>query len=180
MTATGPQFDIRDAALPDIPAITKIYAHYVQTSIATFEETPPDAAEMETRFRRMTDAGLPWLAVEDDAGAVRGYAYAGPYRDRSAYRFMVEDSIYIDPDVTGNGYGSALLATLIGRCTALGKRQMIAVIGGSTTATSIGLHSRQGFRAAGVVPSAGFKLGKWADTVLMTRALGEGDTSAPV
>ncbi|MGB0632847.1 MAG: GNAT family N-acetyltransferase [Alphaproteobacteria bacterium] len=178
MTGARPSFDIRDAAAADIPVLAEIYAHYVLNSIATFEEVPPDADEMETRFRRVTGGGLPWLVLES-AGRVHGYAYAAPYRDRSAYRFLVEDSIYVDPASTGHGYGTALLGALIDRCTALGKRQMIAVIGGSTTAPSIGLHSRLGFRVAGVVPSAGFKLGKWADTVLMTRPLGEGDTTAP-
>lgn len=178
MTGADRAFEIRDATAADIPDITRIYAHYVQTSIATFEEEPPDAAEMARRLQRITDAGLPWVVAED-ADGVQGYAYAGPYRDRSAYRFMVEDSIYMDPAATGRGYGGALLQTLIDRCTAAGKRQMIAVIGGSTTAPSIGLHSRLGFRVAGVVPSAGFKLGKWADTVLMTRPLGDGDASPP-
>ena len=178
MTDANRAFQIRDAASPDIPAIARIYAHYVRNSIATFEEEPPDAAEMARRLQRVTEAGLPWVVVED-AGGVQGYAYAGPYRDRSAYRFMVEDSIYMDPAATGRGYGGALLQALIDRCTALGKRQMIAVIGGSTTAPSIGLHSRLGFRVAGVVPSAGFKLGKWADTVLMTRPLGAGDSCPP-
>jgi len=178
MTGAGSPFDIRAATAEDLPAIAKIYEHYVLNSIATFEEIPPDTAEMETRFRRVTESGLPWLAVEE-AGDVRGYAYAAPYRDRSAYRFLVEDSIYVDPAATGHGYGTALLGALIERCTELGKRQMIAVIGGSTTAPSIGLHSRLGFRVAGVVPSAGFKLGKWADTVLMTRPLGDGDRSRP-
>lgn len=179
MTDAGPPFGIRDARAADLPAIAKIYEHYVLHSIATFEETPPDAETLETRFRRVAAAGLPWLAI-DDADGVRGYAYAAPYRDRSAYRYLVEDSIYVDPAATGRGYGTALLAALIDRCTALGRRQMIAVIGGSTTAPSIGLHSRLGFRVAGVVPSAGFKLGKWADTVLMTRPLGDGDTTTPV
>ena len=178
MTGGTQSYDIRDATAADMPAIAGIYRHYVQNSITTFEEDPPDAAELERRLNGVTGKGLPWLVIEDGE-RVRGYAYAAPYRDRSAYRFLVEDSIYVDPAATGQGYGTALLAALIDRCERLGKRQMIAVIGGSTTAPSIGLHSRLGFRVAGVVPSAGFKLGKWADTVLMTRPLGDGDTTPP-
>ena len=170
---------LRDAKTADIPAIVQIYDHYVRTSITTFEEEPPDAAEIERRFARVVGLGLPWLAVEDAEG-LRGYAYAAPYRDRSAYRYSVENSIYIDPAATGRGYGAALLEALIQRCTSAGKRQMIAVIVGSTAVQSIGLHSRLGFRVAGVIPSVGFKMGCWADTVIMARGLGEGDTTSPV
>ena len=169
---------LRDATENDIPRITDIYAHYVRTSVATFEEIPPDAAEMTARFRRLTGLGLPWLVGEDDAG-VQGYAYAAPFRDRSAYRFAVEDSIYIDPGRVGCGHGTKLLSALIARCEALGKRQMIAVVGGSKSAGSMALHSRMGFRVAGVLPSFGYKFGDWVDSVLMTRALGDGDSGAP-
>ena len=180
MTAQGGGNDprIRDAASDDIAAITAIYAEHVRTNVATFEETPPDEAEMSARLARLTNAGLPWLVMEND-GSVIGYAYAGPFRERSAYRFAVEDSIYLDTAATGQGYGTLLLGELIARCQALGKRQMIAVIGGSTTAASIALHSRLGFRVAGVLPSVGYKLGNWADTVMMTRALGDGDSTPP-
>ena len=169
---------LRNATENDIPRITEIYAHYVRTSVATFEEVPPDAAEMTARFRRLTGLGLPWLVGEDDAGE-QGYAYAAPFRARSAYRFAVEDSIYIDPGRVGGGYGTKLLSALIARCEALGKRQMIAVVGGSKSAESIALHSRMGFRVAGVLPSFGYKFGDWVDSVLMTRTLGDGDSGTP-
>lgn len=173
-----PSCRIRDAVLTDTPRIAEIYAHYVRTSVATFEETPPDAVEIAARFHRLSSLGLPWLVIEDAAG-VQGYAYATPFRDRSAYRFTVEDSIYIDADRQCCGYGTRLLTDLIARCEALGKRQMIAVIGGSQSAGSIALHSRMGFETAGVLPSVGFKFGDWADSVLMTRPLGAGGSAAP-
>jgi len=119
---------IRDAALTDTPRIAEIYAHYVRTSVATFEEVPPDELEIAARFHRVSSFGLPWIVLEDEAG-IQGYAYAGPFRDRSAYRFTVEDSIYIDADHLRCGYGTRLLGELISRCEALGKRQMIAVVG---------------------------------------------------
>ena len=169
---------VRDARDADLARIAEIYAAYVLTSVATFEETPPDTDEMRARFARIAGLGLPWL-VADDGGLVQGYAYAGPFRDRSAYRFAVEDSIYVAPGLTRRGYGSALLAELIRRCEALGKRQMIAVIGGSGSVGSIGLHGGLGFRVAGVLPSVGFKFGAWEDSVLMTLALGDGDTAKP-
>jgi len=149
---------IRDAALTDTPRIAEIYAHYVRTSVATFEEVPPDELEIAARFHRVSSFGLPWIVIEDEAG-VQGYAYAGPFRDRSAYRFTVEDSIYIDADHLRCGYGTRLLGELISRCEALGKRQMIAVVGGSQ--------------------SAGFKFGNCADPVLMIRPLGKGGFAPP-
>lgn len=169
---------IRDAALTDTPRIAEIYAHYVRTSVATFEEVPPDELEIAARFHRVSSFGLPWIVIEDEAG-VQGYAYAGPFRDRSAYRFTVEDSIYIDADHLRCGYGTRLLGELISRCEALGKRQMIAVVGGSQSAGSIGLHTRTGFKPAGTLPSAGFKFGNWADSVLMIRPLGKGGSAPP-
>lgn len=169
---------VRDARPDDLARIAEIYSTYVLTSVATFEEVPPTLDEMQARFARITGLGLPWLVVEDDGG-VQGYAYAGPFRDRSAYRYVVEDSIYVASDRIRHGYGSALLSALIDRCEALGKRQMIAVVGGSRSVGSIGLHGRMGFRVAGVLPSFGFKFGDWADAVLMTRTLGEGDSSKP-
>lgn len=173
-----PSPGIRDAVLTDTTRIAEIYAHYVRTSVATFEETPPDAVEIAARFHRVSSLGLPWLVIEDAEG-VQGYAYAAPFRDRSAYRFTVEDSIYIDADRQRCGYGTRLLTDLIHRCEALGKRQMIAVIGGSQSAGSINLHSRLGFKTAGTLPSAGFKFGDWADSVLMTRTLGKGGSTPP-
>lgn len=169
---------VRGAAETDISRIAEIYAHYVRTSVATFEESPPDKTEIAIRFARIAALGLPWLVVEDEAG-VQGYAYAAPFRDRSAYRFTVEDSIYIAADRLRRGYGALLLTELIARCEALGKRQMIAVVGGSESSASISLHSQLGFRVAGVLPSAGFKFNAWADSVLMTRTLAHGDASAP-
>lgn len=176
--ATGAGPHVRDAREDDIPRIAEIYATYVMTTVATFEEVPPDVDEMRARFARITGLGLPWLVAENGDG-VQGYAYAGPFRDRSAYRYVVEDSIYVAADHIRHGYGSALLSTLIERCEALGKRQMIAVVGGSKSVGSIGLHGRLGFRVAGVLPSFGFKFGDWADAVLMTRTLGEGDSTRP-
>jgi len=176
--AVDPAPRIRDAVESDISRITEIYAHYVETSVATFEEIPPDKFEIAARFIRITEQGLPWLVVEDAAG-VQGYAYAAPFRDRSAYRFTVEDSIYIAPDRQRHGYGKALLEDLIARCAAIGKRQMIAVVGGSDSTGSISLHSQLGFRIAGVLSSAGFKFGTWADSVMMTRPLADGDSTPP-
>lgn len=178
LTDAAPTPRIRDAVLADTPRIAEIYAHFVETSIATFEETPPDAVEIAARFHRVASLGLPWLIIEDAEG-IQGYAYAAPFRDRSAYRFTVEDSIYIDAGRQRCGYGTQLLGELIERCEALGKRQMIAVIGGSRSVGSIGLHSRLGFETAGVLPSAGFKFGDWADSVLMIRPLGEGGSTPP-
>ena len=173
-----PGLTVRDATADDVPAIAALYATYVLASVATFEEVAPDEAAMRARFDRISGLGLPWLAAED-ADGLQGYAYAGPFRDRSAYRYVVEDSIYVAQDRIPRGIGSALLGELIARCEALGKRQMIAVVGGSRSVGSIGLHGRLGFRVAGVLPSFGFKFGDWADAVLMTRALGEGDSTRP-
>lgn len=170
--------EVRDASETDIPRITDIYAHYVRTSVATFEEAAPDETEIAIRFERLAALCLPWLVIEDGTG-VQGYAYAAPFRDRSAYRFTVEDSIYIAADSVRRGYGAQLLTELIARCEALGKRQMIAVVGGSESSGSISLHSQLGFRVAGVLPSAGFKFGAWTDSVLMTRTLSGGDASPP-
>lgn len=174
----GMELTIRDATPDDLPRITEIYAGYVLTSVATFEEIPPDIDEMRTRYDRLAGLGLPWLVAED-GDDVQGYAYAAPYRDRSAYRYVVEDSIYVTPERVRGGVGSALLSALIARCELIGKRQMIAVAGGSKSVASIGLHGRMGFRVAGVLPSFGFKFGNWADAVLMTRALGDGDSTRP-
>ncbi len=179
VTDSGRAFAIRDATVDDIPAITAMYETYVRSSVATFEEVPPDVTEIRARFDRVRGLGLPWIVAEGTDGTIVGYAYAAPFRDRSAYRYVVEDSIYVASDRIREGIGSALLGDLIERCTALGKRQMIAVVGGSQTVGSIGLHGRLGFRVAGVLPSFGFKFGDWADTVLMTRSLGDGDATTP-
>lgn len=177
MTATS-HIVAREVAPEDLPTVTEIYRHYVDGSIATFEEEAPDLAEVTRRFRRHSELGYPWLVAETPEG-VAGYAYAAPWRDRSAYRYVVEDSIYVAADHLRRGVGSALLGELIDRCTAAGMRQMIAVIGGSDNVASIGLHGRFGFRVAGVLPSFGYKFGAWADTVLMTRTLGDGVATLP-
>jgi len=169
---------IRRSQPDDLAAICAIYAHHVRYGLATFEEEPPDVAELARRRAELLARGLPHLVAELD-GAVAGYAYAGPYRPRPAYRHTVEDSVYLAPEHIGRGVGRALLAQLIFACTAAGYRQMIAVIGDSANAPSIGLHAALGFREVGLLRAVGFKLGRWVDTVLMQRALGPGDTELP-
>jgi phosphinothricin acetyltransferase len=168
---------IRSATLADIPAITRIYAHAVTHGTASFELSPPDEAEMTRRMQALLDGKFPYFAAEMD-GRVAGYAYASLYRTRPAYRFTVEDSVYIAPDMHRRGIGRALLHKLIEACTALGFRQMIAVIGDSQQHASIGVHKACGFTPAGNLRSIGWKFGQWLDTPLMQRALGPGD-SAP-
>jgi phosphinothricin acetyltransferase len=169
---------IRDATAADVPAITAIYAHHVLHGRASFEEVPPDAAEIARRHREHVEKGLPYLVAIVD-GAVGGYAYAGLYRPRSAYRFTCEDSIYVHQDLAGRGIGRALLGTLIARTEAMGFRQMVAVIGDSANAGSIGLHATMGFRHAGLLEAIGFKHGRWIDSVLMQRPLGTGTDPLP-
>jgi phosphinothricin acetyltransferase len=170
---------VRDASDSDLAAIHAIYTHHVQNGLGSFEEIPPDLAEMARRRSEVLSRRLPYLAAEID-GRLVGYAYAGPYRPRSAYRFSVEDSVYVAPDIHRRGVARALLAELIARCTALGYRQMIAVIGDSANRGSIGLHASLGFREAGRLHAIGFKLGRWVDSVLMQRTLGPGDSSQPI
>ncbi len=169
---------IRAAVPADLPAIQAIYAHHVLHGLATYEEVPPDVDEMQRRFDEVAAKGLPYLVAERNGGVV-GYGYCTLFRTRSAYRFTLEDSIYIKNGLQGNGIGKALLTGLIERCTALGYRQMIAVIGDSANAGSIGLHASQGFLRAGMLRSSGFKFGRWVDTVTMQLALGEGDGTLP-
>jgi phosphinothricin acetyltransferase len=169
---------IRPATDADLAAITAIYAHAVRTGTATFEIDPPDIAEMTRRFRALRDGDFPYLAAEAQ-GRVLGYAYAGPYRPRPAYRFTVENSIYLDPAAQGRGLGTALMSALIAACERRGFRQMIAVIGDSANAASIGVHTRAGFRTIGTHSSVGFKFGRWLDTVMMQRALGDGGGTLP-
>lgn len=170
---------IRPATLADVPTITRIYAHAVLHGTASFELEPPTQAEMEKRMRALLDGGFPYFVAEID-GKVAGYAYASLYRTRPAYRFTVEDSIYVGAEVTGRGIGRALLASLIERCAAAGLRQMVAVIGDSANAASIGLHAKLGFARVGLLPAVGFKLGRWVDSVIMQRPLGDGATSPPL
>ncbi|MFO1097009.1 MAG: N-acetyltransferase family protein [Xanthobacteraceae bacterium] len=163
---------VRDAREADMPAVQAIYAHHVRHDTASFEEEPPSVAEMMRRRGRVLEHGLPYLVAERD-GAVVGYSYAMSYHARSAYRFTIEDSIYIDHRLTGAGIGRALLSSLLDRCAAGQWRQMIAVIGGSDNAASIALHAALGFRHAGTLRSVGFKFDRWIDSVLMQRGLGE-------
>jgi phosphinothricin acetyltransferase len=170
--------EIRSAVEADLPPVTEIYDHAVRYGTATFELIPPDVAEMTRRFRTLTQAGFPYLVASLE-GRVIGYAYAGPYRPRPAYRFTVENSIYLAPATHRRGIGMQLLKRLIMDCEARGFRQMIAVIGDSANAGSIGVHSRAGFQMIGTHPSVGLKFGRWLDTVMMQLALGEGDATMP-
>jgi L-amino acid N-acyltransferase YncA len=169
---------IRAATPADIPVITRIYAHAVRHGIASFELEPPDETEMARRQRALLDGGYPYLVAEID-GAVGGYAYAGPYRARPAYRFSVENSIYIAPDMHRRGIGRLLLDRLIAECEARGYRLMIAVIGDSGQTPSIELHRKAGFTLVGAFEGVGYKFGRWLDTVLMQRPLGKGRTAPP-
>jgi phosphinothricin acetyltransferase len=169
---------VRSAGEGDIPAITRIYAHFVVNGLASFELEAPGEQEMLRRYRSVRELGLPYLVAELN-GAVAGYAYASSYRPRPAYRFTVEDSIYIDRVHAGRGAGDTLLAALIVGCEACGCRQMIAVIGDSANHGSIALHAACGFARAGLLPAVGFKFGRWVDSVLMQRPLGPGDGTPP-
>jgi L-amino acid N-acyltransferase YncA len=173
-----PQVAIRPATLADIPAITAIYQPAVLTGTASFEIEPPDEAEMARRYRAIVEAGFPYLAATV-SDLVVGYAYISAYRPRPAYRYSVENSVYVSPQAHRQGVGAALLDALIVRATAAGFRQMIAVIGDSAQAGSIGLHTRSGFVHCGIIRSVGYKHGRWLDGVIMQRALGEGDTTPP-
>jgi phosphinothricin acetyltransferase len=169
---------LRQATPADIPEITAIYADAVLHGTASWEWEPPGEDEMLRRMKALTEAGFPYLAAEQD-GRVLGYAYAGPYRPRAAYKWIVEDSVYIAPDAKGKGVGKALVSELIAICEGQGFRQMIAVIGDSASAGSIALHRSLGFTDAGLIRSAGWKHGRWLNQVLMQRALGAGDTVKP-
>ena len=169
---------VRPATEADLPSITEIYGHAVRYGTATFELAPPDLAEMTRRFRTLMDGGFPCLVAVLD-GAVVGYAYAGAYRPRPAYRFTVENSVYLDPAMHRRGIGLQLMQRLIAECESRGYRQMIAVIGDSANAGSIGVHLRTGFQMIGTHPNVGFKFGRWLDTVMVQRALGEGATTLP-
>jgi phosphinothricin acetyltransferase len=177
--ADAPPVALRTARESDVPAITAIYAPHVRTGTASFEIEEPSEAEMLCRWRDVTARGLPYLVAET-GGRVVGYAYSGPYRPRPAYRFTVEDSIYVLGHVHGRGIGRALLARLIDESARAGARQMIAVIGDSGNAASIRLHAALGFRHVGVLDSVGNKFSRWLDVVFMQRPLGPGNaTPAP-
>ena len=170
--------EIRPAAAADLPSITEIYDHAVRYGTATFELIPPDLAEMTRRFGVLMADGFPYLVAVLD-GRVAGYAYAGAYRPRPAYRFTVENSVYLQPSIHRRGIGLQLMERLIRESEARGYRQMIAVIGDSANAGSIGVHTRCGFEMIGTHPNVGFKFGRWLDTVMMQLALGEGATTLP-
>lgn len=169
---------IRGAGPADIPAITQIYADAVAHGTATFEIEPPDEAEMLRRQQALSARNYPYLVAEH-AGIVIGYAYAGPYRDRRAYDWCIEDSIYIARECHRQGIGTLLLSRLIVDAEALGFRQLVAVIGDSAQAASIAVHARAGFTLIGTLRAVGYKHDRWLDTVLMQRSLGRGDTTPP-
>lgn len=170
---------LRDAMPDDVPAIRAIYAGHVLAGTGTFEEMPPDDPAMAARLDTIRSHRLPFLVAHVGETAV-GFAYASYFRPRSAYRYTVEDSVYVHPDVIGCGVGRQLLGELIARCEVLGYRQMVAVIGDSANHRSIGLHAALGFRPAGTLASVGFKFGGWLDVIFMQRTLGGGDTTLPL
>jgi phosphinothricin acetyltransferase len=170
--------EIRAAVAADLPAITAIYDEAVRNGTATFELIPPDLAEMTRRFESLASAGFPYLVALLD-GRVVGYAYAALYRTRPAYRFTVENSVYLDPATHRRGIGTRLLQRLIDDCETQGFRQIIAVIGDSANAGSIGVHAKTGFQMIGIHPDVGFKFGRWLDIVMMQRALGGGGRTLP-
>lgn len=170
--------EVRPTTEADLPSITAIYEQAVRFGTATFELIPPDLSEMTRRYRALIDGGFPHFVAVHEGGVV-GYAYAGPYRPRPAYRFTVENSVYLDPAIHRRGVGLQLMERLIAECTERGFRQMIAVIGDSANAGSIGLHRRCGFQMIGTHPSVGLKFGRWLDTVMMQRKLGEGGATVP-
>jgi phosphinothricin acetyltransferase len=173
-----PAIFVRDASDTDMHAVAKIYATHVLHGLASFEEIPPSLEEMKSRRASVLQLGLPYLVAEMD-GRVVGYSYATFYRTRPAYRYTVEDSVYVEDGLNGRGIGTLLLAELIARCERGPWRQMLAVIGDSGNAGSIALHRRMGFTPAGSLTSVGFKFGRWVDSVFMQRALGAGDSRLP-
>lgn len=168
--------EITEADKKHIPAIQQIYAYHVLQGTATFETEPPDAAEIAARLEKVRSAGLPWfVAVED--GQVRGYCYLSFYRERRAYRFTLEDSVYMDVNCQGRGTGKMLLFHAIAWAEARGFRQLVAVVGNSENRGSLALHSAAGFSITGTLRSVGFKHGRWLDTVILQRALGQGEAT---
>jgi L-amino acid N-acyltransferase YncA len=169
---------VRASTEQDAQALADIYGHHVLHGLASFEEAPPTAADMAGRRAAVVALGLPYLVAEED-GVVLGFAYAGPFRPRAAYRYTVEDSVYVSPDAIGKGVGRAVLMQVLKACEALGVRQVMAVIGDSANAASIGLHAALGFEPAGVCRSVGFKHGQWVDTVWMQKSINGGDAAPP-
>jgi L-amino acid N-acyltransferase YncA len=178
MPAQDRDMIIRDATEADVPEIQSIYAHHVLTGTGTFEEEPPSVEEMLDRYRRIVEHGWRWLVAADATG-VLGYGYYSQFRERSAYRYCVEDSVYVRENVRGQGVGKALVRELVDICTAAGMRQMIAVIGDSENVGSIGVHASLGFQKVGTLHASGIKFGRWLDSVYMQRALGRGDLDIP-
>jgi L-amino acid N-acyltransferase YncA len=177
-TICDADIEVRNCLEADMPAVTTIYGHHVRYGTASFETDPPSLDEMCRRRYDVVTKGLPYL-VAVSAGQLLGYAYAGPYRARPAYRDTVENSIYIHTEFTGRGIGKRLLPLLVAECEIRDLRQMIAVVGDSTNLPSIQLHERCGFQRVGVLRSVGFKLGRWLDSVILQRALGHGDAVPP-
>jgi len=175
---TGDDLIVRPSRDADVDVIAAIYGHHVLHGVASFEEMPPSVDEIGRRREEILALGLPYL-VGERAERVVGYCYAGLFRTRSAYRFTLEDSIYLDPAEIGRGIGRKLLQPLIEQCAECGYRQMVAVIGGSETVASIRLHRALGFVPIGVLPAIGFKFGRWIDAVVMQRALGPGADTLP-
>ena len=169
---------VRPAEISDLPAVQAIYAQHVLHGFGTFEEAPPTLDEIAERHAAVLDRGLPWIVAQSEGG-ILGYAYAGPFRPRAAYRYTVEDSVYVRPEAMGQGVGRALLQAVIAACEPMGLRQMLAVIGDSGNVGSIRLHRACGFEFKTVLPSVGYKFGRWVDIVWMQRALGPGDGSGP-
>jgi phosphinothricin acetyltransferase len=169
---------IRPSRDTDLPAITAIYGHHVLHGTGTFETTPPTEADMAARRADVLAKGLPWLVAED-AGRILGYAYCQWFKPRPAYRFSAEDSIYLHPDAAGQGLGKQLLAALVTQAEATGVRKLIAVIGDSANAGSVGVHRSLGFTPVGTIASCGWKFDRWLDIVLMEKAIGAGDTTPP-
>jgi L-amino acid N-acyltransferase YncA len=169
---------IRPSRDEDIDAITRIYSHHVLHGTGTFETTPPSAADMAARRADVLAKGLPWLVLED-GGTVLGFAYGNWFKPRPAYRFSVEDSIYLAPEAAGQGLGRALLAELLAALERAGVRRVMAVIGDSANAGSVGVHRALGFEPAGVIPACGWKFDRWLDIVLMQKPLGAGDSTPP-
>lgn len=169
---------VRDSTEADLASIQAIYGHHVLHGLATFEETPPSVVTLRGRRAEVLARGVPYLVAERD-GAVVGYSYASPYRTRPAYRYSLENSVYVREDLAGQGIGRALLSALVARCGQGPWRRMVAVIGDTANVASIRLHERLGFRHVGTLHAVGFKHGRWVDTVLMERALGAGDAMLP-
>jgi len=178
MPLNAKRASLRDAVANDMPAIYNIYAEEVLHGVSSWEEVPPSIAELTSRFTNIVKNAYPYRVAEIQGGVV-GYAYASAYRPRIGYRYTVENTIYIHPDYRGFGLGRLLLDDLVDLCETMGFRQMVAVIGDSANHVSIDFHARMGFTRAGVIKSIGFKHGRWMDSVIMQRMLGDGDHSLP-